>query len=294
MTQSLYIGVDGGGTYCRARLVDQDGNILGEATGDSGNPRIGIEQAWQNILGVCIEACHQGHIDVKNYANITLGLGLAGANQPQEQELVLSQPSPFGTRYLLTDAHAACLGAFSGEDGALLILGTGSCGVVYQDSVFQIIGGWGFPISDQGSGARLGLAALEQALAALDGLVPTTPFTDAINQAFRFMPEDYVQFQNSSPLPKEYGLYAKQVFQFAEKNDPVALTIIEQQIEWISRFLQRMVTSGAQQIALVGGVSQAITPYLPTTFLPYLCKPQGDAMSGAIRMAQHRIGRSQI
>ncbi len=28
----LYIGVDGGGTFCRARLVNGEGTVLGEAS----------------------------------------------------------------------------------------------------------------------------------------------------------------------------------------------------------------------------------------------------------------------
>lgn len=290
----LYIGVDGGGTFCRARLVDSDGTILGEAVGGSGNPRIGIEAAWQNIINACLEACHQGNIPLEMYSKITLGLGLAGANQPLEQELVIAQKSPFGQRYLLTDAHAACLGAFNGENGALLILGTGSCGVVYQNERFSIVGGWGFPLSDQGSGARIGLAALEFSLAALDGISPSTPFTDSINAEFSLSAEEYVLYQNRAPLPKEYGAFAVQVFQFAQQKDPIALKIIQQQVEWVSQYLDALISKGAQKIVLVGGVSDAILEYLPERFSPYFCQPQGDAMAGAILMAKAQIGRKAV
>ena len=290
----LFIGVDGGGTLCRARLVNQEGAILGEAVGGSGNPRIGIEAAWQHIIGACLEACHQGAIAAQDYSKITLGLGLAGVNQPLEQELVIAQQSPFGQRYLLTDAHAACLGAFDGEEGALLILGTGSCGVFYHNDRFSIVGGWGFPLSDQGSGARIGLSALEYSLAALDGIAPATPFTDSINAEFSLSAEQYVLYQNRMPLPKEYGTFAVQVFQFAQQKDPVALQIIKQQVEWVSQYLDVLIEKGSQKIALVGGVSQALLRYLPERFSTYFCQPHGDAMAGAILMAQTHIGRRAI
>lgn len=291
---SLYIGVDGGGTYCRARLVNSEGQALGEAISGSGNPRIGIDAAWQNIQSACLEACRLANIETSEFANIRLGLGLAGANQPVEQELILSQDSPFGATYLLTDAHAACLGAFDGEDGGLLILGTGSCGVVHQNKTFTIVGGWGFPLSDQGSGARIGLSALEHSLAALDGLSPTSDFTNAINEDFEFSPVQYVQFQNQSPLPKDYGAFAIKVFEYGKQQDPVALKIIDQQVAWVSQYLDTLIAKGAKQVALVGGVSEAIVGYLPGRFLNYLCQPKGDAMTGAIRMAQSQIGRSSI
>jgi len=290
----LYIGVDGGGTFCRARLVDQNDQILGEAVGGSGNPRIGIDAAWQNIINACIEACRQGDIDPQDYSDIKLGLGLAGANQPFEQELVIAQPSPFGRRYLLTDAHAACLGAFNGGDGALLILGTGSCGVCYQNEVFNIVGGWGFPLSDQGSGARIGLSALEYSLAALDGISPSSPFTDSINAEFSLSPKEFVLFQNRLPLPKEYGAFAIQVFKFAQQQDPIAVKIVQQQVEWVSQYLDCLIDKGAKKIVLVGGVSDSIQAYLPDRYTAYFCLPKGDAMAGAILMAQAQIGRSAL
>lgn len=290
----LFIGVDGGGTFCRARLVNNEGTVLGEAVGGSGNPRIGIEAAWKNIMGACKEACYQGDIHPKDYGGITLGLGLAGANQPLEQELVLSQDSPFGPCYLLTDAHAACLGAFNGEEGALLILGTGSCGVFYHNEKFSIVGGWGFPLSDQGSGARIGLSALEYSLAALDGISPLSPLTDSINAEFDFSAVEYVLYQNRAPLPKEYGAFALHVFHFAQQKDPIALKIIQHQVEWISLYLDALIAQGAQKIALVGGVSEAISSYLPERFSTYFCPAQGDAMAGAILMAKSQIGRKAI
>ncbi|MFT4574141.1 MAG: glucosamine kinase [Marinomonas primoryensis] len=290
----LYIGVDGGGTFCRARLVNGEGTVLGEAVAGSGNPRIGIEAAWQNITNACLEACHQGNIDPNDYSKITLGLGLAGANQPLEQELVIAQSSPFGRRYLLTDAHSACLGAFDGQDGALLILGTGSCGVFYQNERFHIVGGWGFPLSDQGSGARIGLSALEHSLAALDGITPTSPMTDSINAEFSLSPEEYVLFQNRQPLPKEYGAFAIQVFEFALQKDSVALKIIYEQVVWISQYLDCLIAKGAKQIVLAGGVSDVIQAYLPKHYLTYLCESKGDAMAGAILMAKEQIGRMAI
>lgn len=292
MTANLFLGVDGGGTHCRARLVDDTGQVLGEGRSGSGNPRVGIVPAWNNIMDSCLQACDQADVSRDRFSSIRLGLGLAGANQQHEQELVLAQASPFGQRFLLTDAHAACLGAFRGEDGAILILGTGSCGVAYQADQFHIVGGWGFPLSDHGSGARIALDALETSLATLDGLSPASGLTDAINEKFAYQPEQYVLFLDRKPLPKEYGDYTPMVFSFAEQKDPIALHIIERQVRWVTAYLDRLIQLGATRIALLGGVSDAIRPYLPDMYADCLCTPAADAMAGAIHMAQLGIGRS--
>src|SRR3546814_4616242 len=56
-----------------------------------------------------------------------------------------------------------------GGDGAILILGTGSVGLIKRGEDSLSIGGYGFPISDEGSGAALGLSAIRHALRTLDG-----------------------------------------------------------------------------------------------------------------------------
>jgi glucosamine kinase len=294
MNSSLYLGVDGGGTHCRARLVNSDGCFLGEGVSGSANPRIGIQAAWQNIMDACQQACDQGELQESDYSRVHLGLGLAGANQALEQDIVLSQAHPFAAVYLLSDAHTACLGAFSGKNGALLIFGTGSCGLNYHDGEFDVIGGWGFPVSDQGSGARIGLSALEASLAALDGIGRESSLTQEINQMFSDDASQYVLFLNRQPLPREYGVYAPLVFRHAANGDEVALAIVQEHSLWASRYLDCLLAKGAEKVVLTGGVSTALKAYLPKQYLNYLVEAEGDAMDGAIYMARHKIGRSAV
>src|SRR5258706_13986996 len=43
----FYIGVDGGGTSCRARIEDADGRLLGQGTAGPATTRIGADRAMQ-------------------------------------------------------------------------------------------------------------------------------------------------------------------------------------------------------------------------------------------------------
>src|SRR3546814_20233862 len=76
---------------------------------------------------------------------------------------------PFANVQLTSDSIIANLGAHMGGDGAILILGTGSVGLLTRGEDSLSIGAYGFPISDQGSGAALGLCAISHALRTLDG-----------------------------------------------------------------------------------------------------------------------------
>ena len=62
----------------------------------------------------------------------------------------------------------ACLGAHGGRDGGIVIAGTGSVGLAMVNGREFRIGGYGFPISDEGSGAEIGLHAIRLALRAHD------------------------------------------------------------------------------------------------------------------------------
>ena len=46
----LYVGIDGGGTSCRARIRNAQGDLLGEAKSGSANILLGIEVAMDSIM----------------------------------------------------------------------------------------------------------------------------------------------------------------------------------------------------------------------------------------------------
>ena len=46
----LYLGVDGGGTRCRARIEDKHGIVLGEGGSGPATMRLGLDKAWRSIL----------------------------------------------------------------------------------------------------------------------------------------------------------------------------------------------------------------------------------------------------
>src|SRR5207247_5254938 len=85
-------------------------------------------------------------------------------------------PHPFRNVVYATDANVACLGAHSGRDGGIVVLGTGSVGFARVKGRELRIGGYGFPISDEGSGADLGLQPVRLALRAPDASARPTPF----------------------------------------------------------------------------------------------------------------------
>ncbi|MFQ3221093.1 MAG: glucosamine kinase, partial [Paraglaciecola sp.] len=171
-TPGIFIGIDGGGTKCKARLEDAQGNLLAEATAGPANAARNLTGSVDAVLEASQKVIAKANIKGLTVNNIHAGIGLAGINIPQVKQAFLKQSLPFASWHVTTDLHIACLGAHLGQDGAIVIVGTGSSGIAIHNSQHLEIGGHGFVIGDKGSGAWLGKMAISHCLETLDGLVP--------------------------------------------------------------------------------------------------------------------------
>jgi len=283
--QPLLLGVDGGGTSCRARITDLEGATLGEGYAGSANPRVGLDAACNAILQATSEAMTNAGLEENDFARIYAGLGLAGVNQKKERNLVLEWGFPFAGIFLETDAYAACMGAFNGRDGAILILGTGSCGASLINGEMKTLGGWGFPISDHGSGTTLGLNAIRYALLAHEGMKPETPLSRAIMARFDHNPENAVAWQDSA-LPRDYGALGPIITEYLAQGDPLAQQLMQSIADDAAMLIRTLHQRGAAQCALVGGLSKHVMPWLPADVTSIATLPEHDAMYGALLMAR--------
>lgn len=283
-SQQIFAGVDGGGTQCRVRLRDAAGGLIGEAMGGSGNIRLGLDLVWSHILAALEAALAQSGRDRSAFPTLAIGLGLAGISDAGDAQRTLAAGPKFARACASSDAHTACLGAFSGDEGGILISGTGSCAYAWVGGAGRQVGGWGFELCDDGSAADLGRSALRAALDAHDGLIAPSPLTEAMMARFG-APADIVHFVTGA-RPKDYGALAPLVMDHANTGDPVAVGLVEHQAADIGRYAARLHALGAKRICLVGGMARVFEPWLSSWVRSVLVAPQHDALEGAILMAQ--------
>lgn len=281
---SLYIGVDGGGTRSRARLRDDQGRLLGEGAAGPGNARLG-QAAFAEVLCACRKALTAAGLGEADFGRVHAGLGLAGTAQAADRAFVLGQPHPFASMAVETDAYAAWLGAYQGNDGAILIVGTGSCGLAVVAGKRYNVGGWGADISDEGSGMAIGREAVRRAIWALEGMAPLTPLAEEILDRFGRNPETIVAWA-ACAQPGDYAGLAPLVVSAAKRGDPLAGQVLEPAIADVARMIRRLEEIGALSIALVGGLADPIIDFLPAAVRTRLVPPPADAMDGAILMAR--------
>ena len=285
MKPPLFLGIDGGATRCRARIVNDGGAVLGEGEAGTANPRFGVVEAFAEIEKAAGAALRMAGLPADAFSRLHAGLGLAGVGQAKDRAAVLAHPHRFAAIAVATDAHAACLGAHAGGDGAILILGTGSCGWALIGGRDRRIGGLGFPISDQGSGASLGLEAIRRSLWAHDGVVPKGPLSAAVMARFGDDPEAAVAWMDSAQ-PRDYAAFAPLVVEHAAARDPMAVALMERNTADAARMTEALLATGAPRLALMGGLAPFVEPWLPPPLRDLLVAPVGDALDGALLLAR--------
>ena len=83
--------------------------------------------------------------------------------------------------------------------------------------------------------------------------------------------------------PGDFGGFAPRVFEHARAHDPVALDIVRRLRRALSASLTRgVVALGAERVALVGGVGEALRPYYEPDIAARLSPPLHDPTDGAI------------
>jgi len=282
---ALLLGIDGGGTQCRARLCTDFGETLSEATAGPANIRYGLEESFAAIRQAATDCLTQAGLSSRDMSTITACLALAGASEPAHLAAAQGYEHPFYRASVTTDAHAACVGAHSGRDGGIIVIGTGSIGWAERKGLHFRAGGWGWPLSDEGSGASLGHEALRRVLWAHDGRMPWTGLLTQLFERFQSDPHAIVTWA-SNASPREFGGLAPTIVGFSLRNDSVAVELMRLAASHIDALAARLIAIGTERLALVGGLSAHLAPWLAETTKLHLVEPEGDALDGAVRLAK--------
>lgn len=245
-----------------------------------------FEAALETIIATAREAARQAGVSM---GSLHAGLGLAGIVTSVGKEKIEVAQLPFASVTADNDAYAACLGAFGGADGGIVIAGTGSIGLALIGGTRHMVGGWGFHLGDHGSGAWIGHHAVRRAALALDGLQPPTGLIDSIlAQTGRTRLE--LSRWSDGARPKDYAQLAPEVFAGAAKGDVQGLSIVTEGAAAVSGLAHALLARGAKAICLLGGLAQVYPPYLDADVRHALTAPQADAADGAIMMARRAQG----
>lgn len=287
MRSEYFISVDGGGTQCRTQLINKEGQTLASLTGGSANIWSDFSGAMTQATQLIAETLRLAGLGKEHHGATTAVLGLAGANVLSARRQAQSWPHDFGGWHVLSDVETACLGAHSGQPGAVLIIGTGSQGAVWNGAEFHCVGGWGLQLSDHGSGALLGHQALRLALQAHEGLQPMTPLTDALMAQFDHSPQALLVWSGSAS-PAQWGQFSPLIFAHAAENDPNGVALVNARADEAMLLINHLTHQGDYPVALMGGLAAPLLPWLAPEVRQQIVPPAQNALAGALQWALAR------
>lgn len=159
------ISIDVGGTKTQAVLYDENGQVLQELSLSSCH----FMNAQEEEIKVRLKQCL-----LDDEAEIVIGYAGYERNEELRQKIdtVVQEVFQGHPVHIMSDVKMALLGSLEGQDGILVILGTGSVVMKKKQDTVTCTGGWGYLLGDEGSGYSIGLKALQKFVKQADGRMP--------------------------------------------------------------------------------------------------------------------------
>ncbi|HVJ05380.1 MAG TPA: BadF/BadG/BcrA/BcrD ATPase family protein [Candidatus Saccharimonadales bacterium] len=255
----LILGIDGGGT--RTRCAVSDGKrVLGRGVSNGCNiVRLGEDTARLSIQSAIREALQNANLEPESVQAACIGV--AGNAVPQVREAILRIMKDILTCpvSVVGDQDIAFEAAFGDAPGILVIAGTGSIAFGRNaDGKSARAGGYGFVVSDEGSGQWVGRTAVSSCLRALDAGNTSSLLSQFLTTFGANSVGELIQAANAVPLADFSKLFPI-VLAASEHGDAVATEVLKtagQQLADLAKLVAQQLDLDREifHLATAGGV----------------------------------------
>ncbi len=240
---AFYLAIEGGGTRTVGGFYD-DTTLLAEATAGPSNP---LAYGTAAAAGVISELATR--LVTPGVEAYTLLAGIAGMMSEELARDMVGQLTTLpGLRHasITTDLHPLLYAHVPDRPGILAIAGTGSSILVHDgQGGFRRFGGRGQVMGDDGSGYKLGCAALQAIAHGEDGIAPPTSLQHGVPEALGLADAAALVPWSLAATKQSVAALASVVSEAAEGGDRVALECVQTQ----ARLHARLTAAAAGTIA---------------------------------------------
>ncbi len=288
------LGIDAGGTKTEFLLKDLNGKDIERTVLGASNPvNIGIDNAVkileQGISQVCSNI---------NLREISVYAGLAGGISGNNKMLINKFLSGlgFGIFDNGSDTDNALEVALKGENGVVVIMGTGIVAFSQNDGVRHRTGGWGYLIDKGGSGFAIGSDALNSALSCFDGRGGSNLILQLIENKLNKPLTDCIGdiYMGGAAYIASFAPY---VFEAFESGDKYAAEILDRNAKEVAKIICTccsFVKEKHKKIVLCGGMckqQKILEPFIQKHLnenysLQFITEPM---VNGAVSLAKNNI-----
>lgn len=260
MMEEFIIGVDSGGTSTVAEAYSLDGQLIGRSQTGFGNLLIDKEKALANLKEAVTSVLDP--LDAKYCKGILLGI--AGIDTGDYKQFVYNLFADLNVKkVIVNDAWLAHYALLEGEDGCLVISGTGSVAIGRYNGEEARVGGWGHLLGDEGSGYAISRRLIKDVLTAYDDNREWRPLEQKLfNQGLFQEPFEIARFVYQASKDQVADL-SKFISQEADKQDEQAIAILEQAGEDLGRqvlqLFHKLGQPDVKRVAVTGSVLQKNT-----------------------------------
>jgi glucosamine kinase len=254
----FFLGIDGGGTKTRCVVGDEKLQLGAGSSSSSKVQRVGEACARSALAGAVNEACVQAGISPRQIARTCAGITGAARSETAGVMRDLICGIVGGHIEIVGDIEIAFEDAFGSGPGVMLIAGTGSIAFGKNESGETArAAGWGYPISDEGSGQWIGAEAVRWALRARDRGLPSELLSELMKKLGASNFEDFIVRLNANP-PVDFAALFPTVLAAYDKRDQVAAEILTRAGRELSTIaatvIERLFREQLVSVAIHGGV----------------------------------------
>jgi N-acetylglucosamine kinase-like BadF-type ATPase len=256
---AFFLGIDGGGSKTSCVVGDEKSVLGSGVAGGSNIIRAGEDSARQALHEAIRQVCLAANIIPSQVKRVCAGL--AGAARPEVREVahrLIAEIIP-GEIEIVGDMEIALEAAFGGGPGVMVTSGTGSIayGRNAQGQTARA-GGWGFAISDEGSGYWIGKTAVATAVREGEQTQDTCLLKTIAKYWGVNSHEQVVQKANSTPTPDFAALFPV-VLKAAEKQNKQAREVLTQAAKELVTLAEDVINqvfpdASSVPVAMSGGV----------------------------------------
>lgn len=286
------IGIDGGGTKTIGRICDHlSGDTYELKSGPSSlsNDYEGAKEVIAHLLSDLL-----AHFDAQaKHTAVVIGVA-GGGVEKQAKQLHKDLPFVFAHLDVYNDAKTSLVGANGGKPIAMVALGTGSVGAKLNDQgVESYTGGWGFPIGDGGSGAKLGFRAVQTLLEEIDWHGGATSvlgkkIQSAITESDRAESAELNNQQIANWLAKGIAKdFAELTKYVLESTDvcPLAAALLDEHVAECEKLILQTRADTELDVVLMGGLAPITLAKLSPKVSSFCKLAQGSSLDGACLLA---------
>jgi N-acetylglucosamine kinase-like BadF-type ATPase len=267
----IVAGIDGGATQTRVVLADQ-GSLLGLGVGGPSNyNNVGVDGAREGIREALEKAWSASRVRQTGLRSVFMGM--AGVVSEADREIIHGiaedlSLAPVNAIEVDHDIRIALAGGLGGQEGIVLIAGTGSSSYGRRADGRSHRTGWGYLLDDAGSAYYLGLEAIKSAVRAADGRGRKTALSAVVRTRFGYSHIDEIMAIVYRDRPDITGIaaLAPDVIATAESGDAVADSILGQGARELASMVNVVAgnlgfAAGSLRVTMVGGLVESSRKY---------------------------------